>query len=73
MPITPKTGSLIPCRFTNELKTRGVNDVLIAVVDGLKACPREGGGLLRRDRHGLSADHGADPGSGSGAGSASFI
>jgi putative transposase len=57
----------------NELKTRGVNDVLIAVVDRLKACPREGGGLCRGDRHGLSADHGADPGSGSGAGSASFI
>jgi len=57
----------------NELKTRGVNDVLIAVVDRLKACPREGGGLSRGDRHGLSADHGADPGSGSGAGSASFI
>ena len=57
----------------NELKTRGVNDVLIAVVDRLKACPREGGGLSRGDRHGLPADHGADPGSGSGAGSASFI
>ena len=60
-------------KVMNELKTRGVNDVLIAVVDGLKACPREGGGLPRGDRHGLSADHGADPGSGSGAGSASFI
>ena len=32
-------------RVMNELKTRGVNDVLIAVVDGLKACPREGGGF----------------------------
>ena len=60
-------------KVMNELKTRGVNDVLIAVVDRLKACPREGGGLSRGDRHGLSADHGADPGSGSGAGPASFI
>ena len=50
----------------NELKTRGVNDVLIAVVDRLKACPREGEGLCRGDRHSLSADHGADPGSGPG-------
>jgi len=33
----------------NELKTRGANDVLIAVVDGLKG-----------DRHGLRADGGAD-------------
>ena len=46
-------------KVMNELKTRGVNDVLIAVVDRLKACPREGGGLSRGDRHGLSADHGA--------------
>ena len=32
-------------KVMNELKTRGVNDVLIAVVDRLKACPREGGGF----------------------------
>ncbi len=32
-------------KVMNELKTRGVNDILIGVVDGLKACPREGGGF----------------------------
>lgn len=71
--IEQTAGAKFWLKVMNELKTRGVNDVLIAVVDRLKACPREGGGLSRGDRHGLSADHGADPGSGSGAGSASFI
>ena len=32
-------------KVMNELKTRGVNDVLIAVVDGLKACPAKAGGF----------------------------
>ena len=27
-------------KVTNDLKTRGVEDILIAVVDGLKASPR---------------------------------
>ena len=40
-------------KVMNELKTRGVNDVLIAVVDGLKGFPEA-------IAHGLSADHGAD-------------
>jgi hypothetical protein len=47
-------------KVMTELNTRGVNDVLIAVVDGLKACPRKGGGLPRGNWLGLSADHGTD-------------
>ncbi len=35
-----------------EVKNRGVEDVCIAVCDGLK-------GAARRDRHGVAADHGA--------------
>jgi transposase-like protein len=38
-------------KVINDLKTRGVNDILIAVVDGLKGFP---------ERLGLSADGGAD-------------
>ena len=57
-------------KVMNELKTRGINDVLIAVVDGLKACPKAG--ASRGDRHGVPADHGADPDRGPGA-AASFI
>jgi hypothetical protein len=44
----------------NELKTRDTNDVLIAMVDGLKSLPSRRRGLFRGDRHGLSADHGAN-------------
>jgi putative transposase len=58
-------------KVMNEIKTRGVNDVQIAVVDGSRACPRDSGGICRGDRHGIPTDHGADPGSGSGAGSVS--
>ena len=57
--IEQTAGAKFWLKVMNELKTRGVNDVLIAVVDRLKACPCEGGGLCRGDRHGLSADHGA--------------
>jgi transposase-like protein len=32
----------------NELKTRGVNDILIAVVDGLKGFPEESRRCIRR-------------------------
>jgi putative transposase len=35
-PRAPSSG----CKVFNELKTRGVDDILIAVVDGLKGFPR---------------------------------
>ena len=43
-------------KVLNELKTRGVNDILIAVVDGLKGFPEA-------IRVGLPADHRCRPAS----------
>ena len=48
--IETSEGAKFWLRVTNELKNRGVNDILIAVVDGLKGSGRNQRGIPANDR-----------------------